>query len=138
MQRSGLSLDPTFVLEGDWSTRAGYAALLQLAEYDSQPTAVFAQNDLMAVGMLRAARDIGIAVPHALSVIGVDDIPLASQFEPPLTTLRQDFAAIGREAARLLFRAMEQPDAPPYHLRIPPQMVLRKSTHSMAMAFTSG
>ncbi len=65
----------------------------------------------MAVGIQRAARDRGIDVPAALSVIGVDDIPLATHFEPPLTTVRQDFAAIGGTAARLLIRALEEPGA---------------------------
>jgi DNA-binding LacI/PurR family transcriptional regulator len=82
----------------------------------------------MAVGVLRAARDLGIRVPEELSVIGIDDIPLAAYFEPPLTTLRQDFEAIGREAARLLIRAVAQPALERKHWRLPAGMIIRRST----------
>ena len=102
--------------------------MLQWAEHEERPTAVFAQNDQMAVGVLRAARDLGIRIPEQLSVIGTDNIPLAQHLEPPLTTVHQDFAAIGREAARLLVRAMTHPEVTPEHLRLLPQLVLRKTT----------
>ncbi|MBK8045770.1 MAG: substrate-binding domain-containing protein [Anaerolineales bacterium] len=128
MNEGGIALDPRLVIEGDWSANAGYLALRQILDHGELPTAVFAQNDQMAVGILRAAQDNGIRVPDALSVIGVDDIPLAAHFEPPLTTVRQDFAEIGRVAARLLFRALAQPGAPPEHVRLEPSLVLRKST----------
>jgi DNA-binding LacI/PurR family transcriptional regulator len=77
---------------------------------------------------LRAAQDIGLTVPDQLSVIGVDDMPLASYFDPPLTTLRQDMCKIGQQAAGLLARAIENPDSPAKHLRIPAELVPRKST----------
>jgi LacI family repressor for deo operon, udp, cdd, tsx, nupC, and nupG len=129
-----LAVDPGLVLEGDWSARAGYQALLQLAEYDELPTALFAQNDQMAVGALRAARDLGLAVPDGLSIVGVDDIPLAAHLDPPLTTVWQDFTLIGREAARLLIRAMEQPTHTPEHVLLAPQLLVRRSTQGAAHA----
>ena len=128
MKLESLDLDPVLVLEGDWSANSGYQALLQIVEDDVQPTAIFVQNDQMAVGVLHAARDVGFRVPEQLSVIGVDDIPLASHFEPPLTTVHQDFAEIGRQAARLLIRAMDDLQAVPEHVRLMPRLVLRKST----------
>jgi DNA-binding LacI/PurR family transcriptional regulator len=82
----------------------------------------------MAVGVLRAARDAGLLVPDELSVIGIDDIPLAAYFAPPLTTVRQDFAAIGRQAARLLIRAVQEPQADHEHLLLPGEFILRRST----------
>ena len=109
LARHGLEFDRELVIEGDWSANAGYQALVHVMRSGRQPTAFFAQNDLMAAGALRAARDLYIPVPAQLSVIGVDDIPLATHLEPPLTTVRQDFAHIGREAARLLLRSVEQP-----------------------------
>jgi LacI family repressor for deo operon, udp, cdd, tsx, nupC, and nupG len=132
LARHGLALDPTLVIEGDWSPRAGYAALLQWWEHDRFPTALFAQNDQMAIGALRAARDLGLAVPGQLSIIGVDDIPLAAHLDPPLTTVAQDFAALGHEAARLLIRAMTEPDHPPEHVRLAPQLLVRRSTQGAA------
>ena len=99
MASANAVIEDGWVAEGDWSAAAGYRALETLLDGASQATAIFVQNDQMAVGVLHAARDRGIDVPRALSVIGVDDIPLASHFEPPLTTVRQDFAEIGRQAA---------------------------------------
>jgi DNA-binding LacI/PurR family transcriptional regulator len=61
-------------------------------------------------------------------VIGVDDIPLAAHFEPPLTSVRQEFAEIGRVAARLLIGALETPGDPPVHVRLAPRLVVRQST----------
>ena len=103
---------------------------MQLAQKDQLPQAIFAQNDQMAVGALRAARDLGLQVPDQLSVIGIDDIPLAAYFEPPLTTFQQDFVTLGREAVRLLIDSVEKPDAPRRQLRLPAQLVLRQSTTS--------
>ena len=82
----------------------------------------------MAAGVLRAARDLGLDVPNDLSVIGVDDIPLAEFLEPPLTTFRQDFQMIGREAARLLIQSIDQPDAASRQLRLPAELVVLRST----------
>ena len=128
LDEAGLVPLPELVVEGNWLAPSGYKAYRQLAQLDPAPTAVFAQNDQMAVGVLRAARDLGLVVPDQLSVIGVDDIPLAAYFAPPLTTLKQDFANIGREAARSLIRTVEQPDAAPRQLRLPAELIGRRST----------
>ena len=116
------------IIEGNWLAQSGYDALMQLAQAGNIPSAIFAQNDLMAAGVLRAAKDLGLEVPADLSVIGVDDIPLAAFFEPPLTTFRQDFHLIGREAARLLIRSIEQPETPRRQRRMPIELVVRRST----------
>ena len=128
LQEAGIAPAAELIIEGNWLARSGYDALMQLAQVGELPSAIFAQNDLMAVGVLRAARDLGLEVPVDLSVIGVDDIPLAAFFEPPLTSLRQDFHLIGREAARLLIRTIEQPEAPRRQLRLPVELVVRRST----------
>jgi LacI family repressor for deo operon, udp, cdd, tsx, nupC, and nupG len=91
-------------------------------------TALFAQNDRMAIGALRALREAGIQVPEDVSVIGFDDMPLASYFDPPLTTIRQDTFTMGQKAAQLLMKAVEQPGNPSQHLRMPGEIVVRSST----------
>ena len=124
------------VIEGDWSAQSGHDALMQLATTrlsspkpaGTLPSAIFAQNDLMAAGVLRAARDLGLDLPGDLSVIGVDDVPLADFLDPPLTTFHQDFQQIGREAARLLIQSIDQPDAASRQLRLPAKLVVRRST----------
>ncbi|TDE89170.1 LacI family DNA-binding transcriptional regulator [Occultella glacieicola] len=91
-------------LAGDWSAGSGYeAARTLLADL---PTAVFAANDQMALGVLRAFAEAGVAVPGGVSVVGFDDIVGADNFFPPLTTVRQDFEALGRRAIDALVAAM--------------------------------
>jgi DNA-binding LacI/PurR family transcriptional regulator len=128
MAAAGAQVAAGWVAEGNWSAAAGFTALNQIMGSAERPTAIFAQNDQMAVGVLRAARDRGIDVPQMLSVIGIDDIPLATHFEPPLTTVHQDFAEIGRIAARLLNQALADPLAPPEHVRLASRLVVRNST----------
>jgi LacI family repressor for deo operon, udp, cdd, tsx, nupC, and nupG len=132
LSNGGLTLDPELLTEGTWLAPSGYEAFHHFFALSDVPTAIFAQNDQMAVGLLRAARDAGLLVPDELSVVGVDDIPLAAYFEPPLTTVRQDFAAIGRQAARLLVRAIQEPDAAQEHLLLPGEMIIRNSTASLS------
>ncbi len=94
-------LSAAAVTAGDWSASSGYLAFGRLAEFDV--TAVFSSNDQMALGVLHAAHDAGLGVPRDLSVVGFDDAPEAAHYLPPLTTVRQDFAEIGRLAVdRLL------------------------------------
>ncbi len=128
MDAAGLVVDDTLVIEGDWSAQSGYDALMSLAGDGRLPSAIFVQNDQMAVGALRAARDMGLQIPAQLSIIGIDDIPLAAYFAPPLTTLKQDFVALGREAAGMLIQAIQHPAEPHQHLRLPAELILRRST----------
>ena len=96
------------VIEGNWQIETGY----QLAKgYDfarAGITAVFCANDHLALGLLKACRERGIDVPGDLSVVGFDDIPEAAYFAPPLTTVRQDFAAMGNQAIRVLLAELGQ------------------------------
>ncbi len=128
LQGAGLGVDPALVVGGDWSATSGYAAAQTLLAAGGAFTALFAQNDRMAVGAVRALREAGRRVPEDVSVIGFDDIPLASYFDPPLTTMRQDMHGIGREAARKLIDQVALPEAPAGHANIPAQLVVRHST----------
>jgi DNA-binding LacI/PurR family transcriptional regulator len=128
LQAAGLEPDPALVSGGDWSATSGYEAMGRLLRAGARFTALFAQNDRMAVGAIRALREAGRRVPDDVSVIGFDDIPLASYFDPPLTTMRQDMPVIGRLAARLLIQALNQPEAPAEHVNLPAELVVRSST----------
>lgn len=90
---------------GDWTADFGFFAGRELARRRDF-TAVFAANDQMAIGLMHGLRDAGLDVPRAVSVVGFDDIPVAKHVWPPLTTMRQDFPAIGRRAVELLIAAM--------------------------------
>ena len=94
---------PPPVVRGDWSAESGFAAGAALGT----ATAVFCANDQMALGLLRAVAESGRAVPSDVSVVGFDDIPEAANFLPPLTTVRQDFAALAQQAVTVLIAAVE-------------------------------
>jgi DNA-binding LacI/PurR family transcriptional regulator len=115
------------VLVGDWSPRSGYQAGLRLAQ-DPDVTAVFVSNDQMALGVLRALHEHGREIPREVSVVGFDDIPEAQYFMPPLTTVRQNFAEVGRGSLRLLLQIMSGDGEVPQQLAIAPELVVRRST----------
>lgn len=115
------------VILGDWSAQSGYNAgklLVTLPE----ATAVFAANDNMALGLLRAASEHGRSVPGDLSIVGFDDIAEAGFFSPPLTSIRQDFAEMGRRSVELLLREIETGVRSVEHVTLAPELVLREST----------
>ena len=102
--------DPPPLLSGDWSARSGYE-LGQRLRACATSTAVFAANDQMALGVLRALHEAGRDVPGDVSIVGFDDIPEAQFFTPPLTTVRQDFSEVGRQSLMLLLDEMTRPTA---------------------------
>ena len=116
------------MLEGDFYDESGYRATRRLLELDEPPTALFAASDLMAAGALRAAHDLGVAVPEDLAIVGFDDIALAALIQPPLTTVRQDMKAIGEAAAEALGEMIDDPEAAPERLLIPTQLIVRSSS----------
>jgi len=128
LTEAGIAFDETMVIEGDWSATSGQDALLSFIEQGRVPSAVFAQNDRMAMGVLRAARDANIKVPSQLAVIGVDDMPLSSYFDPPLTTMRQDIPRIGREATRMLLDMIQKKPTETCDLKLNAELVVRRST----------
>ena len=91
-------------------------------------TAVFVANDQMALGVLRALHEAGRRIPADVSVVGFDDVPEAPYFTPPLTTIRQDFGEMGHRGLKLLLETMEDPDGPPRHLEVTPELIVRSST----------
>ncbi|MGW5242142.1 LacI family DNA-binding transcriptional regulator [Monashia sp. NPDC004114] len=119
-------LHPMEPVAGDWRSQSGYEAGLRLAE-STGVTAVFAANDQMAVGVLRALHEAGRSVPGDVSVVGFDDVPEAAYLIPPLTTVRQDFSEIGRAAIDMLTAAIagETDQVPSL---IDPELVVRAST----------
>jgi DNA-binding LacI/PurR family transcriptional regulator len=120
------------VIEGDWSADSGYQAGRRLAprlksELDDV-TAVFVANDQMALGLIRAFHEEGLVVPRDVSIVGFDDQPEAGHFLPPLTTIRQDFAAIGRRCVSALIEKVRGGEAAPLSAIIEPELIVRAST----------
>ncbi len=130
LEEAGLPVDLSMIIEGNWTATSGQDALLSLAEQGRMPSAIFAQNDRMALGVLHSARDIGLNIPEQLAVIGVDDMPLASYFDPPLTTMHQDMPRIGCEASRMLVGAINKTADPCTQLKLSAQLIVRQSTQT--------
>lgn len=118
---------PPPLLTGDWSARSGYELGQRLAGV-RDATAIFAANDQMALGVLRAMHEAGRDVPHAVSVVGFDDIPEAQFFTPPLTTVHQDFNEVGRQSLMLLLDEIGAGTRSAKRVVVPPALKVRDST----------
>jgi LacI family transcriptional regulator, repressor for deo operon, udp, cdd, tsx, nupC, and nupG len=110
MDAAGLEVDSNLIWEGNFYLRSGLAAAGRFLACAERPTAVFAGNDLMAMGFITELKAAGISVPDEVSVAGFDDIEYSSIFDPALTTMRQPKAEIGRQAAIELLRQMNGAD----------------------------
>jgi LacI family transcriptional regulator len=128
LSTAGVLPSPELVVEADFETPTGYVAARALLELDDPPTAIFAANDNMAFGALQAARERGVSVPADLSIIGFDDTDLASIVTPPLTTVRQPLAELGRTAVSLLMRVVEGQRVQGLRSELATQLVVRDST----------
>jgi len=125
----GLTLDPAYVRKAAYTFETGAAAAAELLALPDPPTAIFAGNDEMAIGVMKAARDRGLDVPFDLSIVGFDDLPMASRVWPNLTTVRLPIRDMGRMAAEKLTAGLRGLD--PATLEQPevdPSLVVRDST----------
>jgi DNA-binding LacI/PurR family transcriptional regulator len=128
LERAGVPVPN--LLRGDWSPRAGYAAGQELAQR-AGVRAVFVANDQMALGLLRALHEAGVRVPGDVLVAGFDDVPEAAYFTPPLTTVRQDFIAVGRLSIDLLLRQLVDGVGGDQRAVVAPMLIVRQSTVHM-------
>jgi DNA-binding LacI/PurR family transcriptional regulator len=124
---AGLPVDDGLVAEGDFSEASGVAAMRSLLGQRADVDAVFAANDLMAVGALRTLREAGRSVPEDVAVVGFDDSPLSRVTEPPLSTVRQPVEEMGRRMAELLVRWITEGEADG-SLVLPTELVVRASS----------
>lgn len=124
---SGLPFDEALVAPGDFSILSGIAATRRLMQGAEAPSAIFASNDEMAFGAIRAARDAGLKVPQDLSVIGFDDIRFSAYVDPPLTTIRQPGLEIGRTAMTMLLAILRDAKLPQRRVVLPTELVARAS-----------
>lgn len=127
LESAGLTVDEELIIAGDFQHESGYHAGQQLLGLPDPPTAIFACNDLMAVGVLYAAHEGGLRIPTDISVIGFDDVPLASYTVPRLTTIYQPGQEIGRVAVELLVQRLQDRAAATRHEQLPASLVERDS-----------
>ena len=125
---AGVVPDSALVVESDWAVEGGEAAAALLLDLPDPPTAVFAFNDNMAIGALRAARARALSVPADFSVVGFDDSELATAATPALTTVRQPLAEMGRMAVTLLLRLLENRRGERMSIELQTRLIVRDST----------
>lgn len=128
LARAGIAIRPQhLVYTRGWGLEAGREAMRAILAEDLRPTAVICANDYLATGAIIEAKAGGIAIPESMSVTGFDDVELAAQFEPPLTTMRTPVAAIGRAVGDFIAGSLEGA-APPLPGRFEAELIVRATT----------
>jgi DNA-binding LacI/PurR family transcriptional regulator len=126
LERNGIMSGPS--VESDWTVDGGYRAAARLLAAGQAFTALVVGNDEMAIGAIHALQDHGLEVPNDVSVVGMDDIPLAAHVRPPLTTIRQDFKGFGGQAVQYLLELIKNPGSKPEQRPFLPEFIQREST----------
>lgn len=125
----GLRIDPALIVQGDFSRESGRAQAAKL--FAAKPTAIFASNDEMAVGVIEAADRARVAIPGDISLVGFDDNAVAKTCRPRLTTVRQPLEEMGEAACQMLIDRIRNPGKPAAHRQVPFQIVERESVRSL-------
>lgn len=128
LETAGLTVDPGLVVQGEFDYESGFRAGERLCALEQPPTAVFAASDLMALGVFEALRRRGLRVPEDISVAGFDDLPQAQWSSPPLTTVRQPLADMGRLAVRTVQRLVRGEVIESPRVELATELVVRDST----------
>jgi len=123
-----VAIDPALIVQGEFHQTGGFARALELLAMSDRPTAIFAANDEMALGVMDAAKSVGLQIPTDLSLIGFDDIPTASYVLPGLTTVRQATYEIADAGIRTLMRQIDTKTITTEQIVLPSQLIIRGST----------
>ena len=135
LKEAGVEVSPSRMLESDFTSTGGYNAASILLERNP-PSAIFAGNDMIGIGVLRAAAERNVRVPAELSVIGFDDIQMSRYVYPALTTVGQSILQLGEMAAEVLLRRIATPGLATDQRIVTPSIVLRESTAPLSGVFT--
>ncbi len=125
---AGVDSDDDLIAKGNFTWESGHAAASRLLALEEPPTAIFAFNDEMALGAMRAAEERGLRLPDELSIVGFDDVEKSEIVSPALTTVRQPLAEMGRMAVSLLTRLLERQPIEAMRIELETKLVLRDST----------
>ncbi|KPA53255.1 transcriptional regulator [Photobacterium leiognathi subsp. mandapamensis] len=130
MDEAGFSVEPSWVVEADFECEGGYNAFTQLHANGTLPSALVVANDMMAMGVINAANELGIQIPEQLSIIGYDDIHIAKFMSPSLTTIHQPKYRLGQAAVETLLTRLDEPETAPKIIELEPTLVERNSVKS--------
>lgn len=128
LEKAGIAYDDSLVRYGAYDPQTGYTAMKSLLDDGADITAVYAMNDVMAFGAIRAIQERGLSVPGDISVVGYDDIRLARYSNPPLTTVREPAVEHGRLAGDTLMDLIDSASPAEFHQIIPTELVVRESS----------
>ena len=129
LREHGIKIDPKLEREGGFTEQGGYAAATSLLQLPDRPTAIFAANDSMAIGVLSALRESGVRVPEDIAVAGFDDIPLARFMDPPLSSVHVPICELGANAVEMLLHGItHQNDHDRKRRRVSTHLVIRRSS----------
>jgi len=127
LEEAGIEYDASLELAGDFTESSGYRAAGEILRHPRRPTAVFASNDSMAMGLICSLENMGIDVPRAVAVAGFDDVAIARFLTPPLTTAHVDAYRLGERAVALLLTALSDPEGAQKHETLPCPLVIRET-----------
>jgi len=130
LSAAGVQADTSLMLEGNFDRDTGIRLGTALLQLNPRPTAIFAGNDLQALGVYEAARALGVSIPEELSVVGFDDLEVSGWVSPPLTTVHQPLIEMAEEATRLVLRLRSQKEADNLRLDLATTLVVRGSTQA--------
>lgn len=131
MIEAELEFNASWIVESDFECDGGYQALKKMAEHSPLPSSIFVSNDMMAMGVINAANELGIQVPEQLSIIGYDDIHIAKFMSPSLTTIHQPKYRLGQSAVETLLRRLDEPSNQAQVVQLEPTLVERKSVKQL-------
>lgn len=128
LAEAGLPVEPDLIVKTQLTREHGYAAARELLSRPDRPTAVFTADDMQALGVYQAAREVGLRIPHDLSVGGFDDVPAVAWMDPPLTTVHQPPAEMATAATELALALGRGEEVPQRGLEIATTLTVREST----------
>ena len=138
LKEAGLPIDERLIRNGRYEEAYAYESTLELLDLPDPPTAIFAANEPMTVGVLHACKERGIRIPDDLALVGFDETAWSPYTNPPLTTVAQPTYAMGREAVRLLVRRLAEPDAPYLTVTLATELIVRESSGAKLASRSSG
>jgi LacI family transcriptional regulator len=128
MKEAGIEIDNQFIRQGSWTFSSGLREARSLLAMPTPPSAIMAGNDQAAAGVFQAAWELGVTCPEQLSVVGFDDVPLARQLTPPLTTIKQHIFEIAKKAMSVLVEQLIPGTDEEISIQIPTELIIRNST----------
>ncbi len=131
LAEAGIAINPDWIVESDFECEGGYQAFEKLYQRGKLPSALFVSNDMMAMGVIQAARQRGLRVPDDLSLIGYDDVHIAKFMTPALTTIHQPKYRLGKAAVDTLLYRLENPDTTAQVVQLEPTLVVRNSVRKL-------